>query len=171
MVSRETALQDFGLVIAYLLPGFTVLLGASYVSPTVRVWLGAATEQAPTLGGFLYTTITAIAAGLTVSAIRWLILDTLHHATGIRPPKWDFRRLDRRVAAYEQLIAIHYHYYQSYGGMVVALPWMLLARHWQSGFTKPDALDVGLVLLVALFYFGSRDALKKYYARTGQLLQ
>jgi hypothetical protein len=171
VASRETTLHDFGLIIAYLLPGFTVLIGASYVSPTVQVWLGTATEQAPTLGGFLYTTIAAIAAGLTVSAIRWLLLDTLHHATGIQPPKWDFRHLDRRVAAYEQLIAIHYHFYQAYGGIMIALLWMLVARHWQQGFASHDLLDVGLVLLTILFYLGSRDSLRKYYTRAGQLLQ
>jgi hypothetical protein len=160
--SHETALYDFGLFIAFLLPGFTALLGASYLSPTVRLWIGTVPEQAPTLGGFLYTTIAAIAAGLTVSTLRWLLIDTLHHRTGLCPPKWDFGRLDQRVAAYEQLIAIHYHYYQAFGGMVIALVWLLIARHWQKGFgiTSVDILDVGLLLLVLLFLIASRDALR-----------
>lgn len=170
VAARETAFFDFGLFIAILLPGFTALLGASYFSPTIRMWLGSVPEQAPTLGGFLYTTIAAIAAGLTVSALRWLILDTLHHCTGLRPPPWDFRRLGQRVAAYEHLIAIHYHYYQAFGGMVIALPWLLISRHWGQQAVSLDVLDVGLVLLAVLFFFGSRDALRKYYARTGQLL-
>jgi hypothetical protein len=75
--------SSFGLTIAYLLPGFTTLCGVAVVSPTVRVWLGATATDSPTLGGFLYVTVGSLTAGLFLSTLRWLILDTVHHWSGV----------------------------------------------------------------------------------------
>jgi hypothetical protein len=35
----EMSQKNFGLLIAYLLPGFVVLWGISFFSPTVQSWL------------------------------------------------------------------------------------------------------------------------------------
>ena len=35
-------------------------------------------------------TLGSLALGLTVSAVRWMLVDTLHHATGVHPPAWEF---------------------------------------------------------------------------------
>jgi hypothetical protein len=109
--AKEAPLNDFGLFIAYLLPGFTVLWGLTYSSQDVRSWLGTSTPDAPSLGGFLYMTVASIAAGLTISTVRWLLLDSLHHGTGIRRPHWDFSALGPNVLAFDTLIRIHYHFY------------------------------------------------------------
>src|SRR6266511_2637234 len=92
--------DNFGLLIAYMIPGLIVVWGVGYVSPTVANWLGAAPPDAPTVGGFLYITIASVAAGLIVSAVRWLLIDTLHHWTGIRPPDWDFARLSSQMTPF-----------------------------------------------------------------------
>jgi hypothetical protein len=111
---KESSLESFGLLIAYVLPGVIALLGVSYFSDPVRSWLGSSAADAPTVGGFLYVTLASIAAGLTASTVRWLIVDTLHHWTGIRQPRWDFSRLQANVGAFDVLIEIHYKFYQFY---------------------------------------------------------
>src|SRR5262249_5744664 len=80
------------------------------------------------LAGFLDATVQAVAAGLTVSTLRWLFLDTLHHRTGISPPAWDFSSLRENVRAFEFLVQIHYWYYKFYGNMALALLCDLVRR-------------------------------------------
>ena len=58
---------NFGPLIAYLVPGATVLVGAGQFVPTLHVWLVAMPADPPTIGGFLYLTIASLAAGMTVS--------------------------------------------------------------------------------------------------------
>lgn len=69
---------SFGFVIAYLVPGLVGLSVVSDFLPAVEPWLRGG-DNPPTVGGFLYGTLAALASGLTISAIRWLTLDQLHH--------------------------------------------------------------------------------------------
>jgi hypothetical protein len=105
---------NFGPLIAYLVPGATVLLGFSQFSPTLRGWFGAGSLESPTIGGFLYLTTASIAVGMTVSALRWALVDTIHSCTGLPLPKLDFSRLGQNVDAYALLIEIHYRHYLFY---------------------------------------------------------
>ena len=112
--------QNFGLVIAYVVPGFVALWGVSYFSPTVDS--GSRLQQdAPTVAGFMYVTLASLAAGVTVSAVRWAVIDQLHHATGIVPPAWKFAHLEGKLQGYLTLIENHYRYYQFYSNMFVAV--------------------------------------------------
>lgn len=87
---KEVSKQNFGLVIAYLLPGLVALWGVSYFSDTVRLWLTTGGQTAPSVAGFLYVTLAAFTAGLTLGAIRAVTVDLLHHCTGVPKPEWDF---------------------------------------------------------------------------------
>jgi hypothetical protein len=157
---------NFGLLIVYVIPGFTALQGLPSPSslPAAKTLISSGGESS--LAGFLYVTIEAVTAGLIVSAARWLFLDSLHHRTGVRRPTLDFGSLDRNVAAFELLVTGHYWFYQWYANMLVALVWAYATladvrpgRGWAYG------------LLIALFFVASRDALKKYYERVGDLLR
>ena len=110
---KDVTPNNFGLLIAFLLPGFAVLWGVSYFSPTVHFWLSGA-GTTPTVGGIMFVTLASIAAGVTISTARWAVLDTIHHWTGLPQPDWDFSRLEERVAAYSVLNDIHYKFYQFY---------------------------------------------------------
>jgi len=48
-------------------------------------------------------TLASVAAGLSVSAVRWLVLDTVHHRTGVRQPSWDFSSFQRNRAGFVAL--------------------------------------------------------------------
>lgn len=102
-----------GPLIAYLVPGMTVLFGLGQFSPTLRGWFAPAPDGPPTVGGFLYLTVASLATGMVVSAVRWAVVDTLHGRTGLRP-LLDFSRLGRNVEAFALLIEIHYRHYQFY---------------------------------------------------------
>lgn len=134
-------------------------------------WLGRTGQCEPTFSGFLYVVLASLGAGLTCSTIRWLIVDALHHRTGIPVPKWNLGQLGRKTETFELLIEIHYRYYQFYGNMIVALGvlWVsdCVARNpfevrWR------DSLIAGVIIL---FYLGSRDAMRKYYERVDRMLR
>lgn len=167
----EVTTKNFGLLIAYILPGFVMLWAVSPHSPTVQTWLGTSLADAPTVGGFLYVTLGSVAAGLTASALRWLLLDTLHHQTGIPKPRWDFSRLDVKLNAFDVLNEQHYRYYQFYGNTLVTLISASILRGWWNVRSAADALVLaGILALSLLLFVGSRDTLWKYYRRVAELL-
>ena len=160
--------QNFGLLIAFVLPGFSLLWGLQPHSAMITGWLGHAATDVPSVGGFLYITMASVGAGQLVSTLRWLLIDTLHHRTGVRPPRWDFRKLKDRVSAYDRLIEIHYRYYQFHANSLLAVSISALLRWLEQGFRVRE-----LFLLLAidtLLYLGSRDTLSKYYRRVEELL-
>jgi hypothetical protein len=166
----EVSTQNFGFLIAYILPGLVVLIALGNYSETVRSWFGMSSTDAPTVGGFLYVTLASVAAGMTVSTIRWLVLDSIHHATGIRQPYWHFAALEGNHTAFMTLVENHYRYYQFYGNVLVALVFLVAVR-WPIQFTESKLLAFAIFALIGLFYLASRDALRKYYARAGVLLE
>jgi hypothetical protein len=171
LLMGEVTSANFGLLIAYLTPGLTVLWGMSRFSPVLRHWLAMTSPDAPTVGGFLYLSIAAIIAGVSVSAVRWAIIDTLHHATGVAQPTWNFRNLENQADAFHLLIDIHYRYYQFYANMLIALVFWLACRRIPGEGMPPFAwLDLVALGLTTVFYAASRDALWKYYRRGEQLL-
>lgn len=163
---------NFGPLIAYLVPGVTVLVGAGQLMPELRPWLALSAEQSPTIGGFLYLTVAAIAVGMVVSAVRWAVIDTIHAWTGLPLPSLDFGRLGENVDAFSLLIEIHYRHYQFYANMLVAT----LAAYACYRFQTPPPpsvglLDGGVAALLMVFAAASRDTLAKYYRRSQQLLR
>jgi hypothetical protein len=169
---KAVSSDNFGLLIAYLLPGFVALWAVSYFSETVQSWLGTSPVAAPTVGGFLYVTLGSTAIGLIISAVRWAILDTLHHRTGINEPNWRFAQLPERLPAFEALVEYHYRYYQFYSNMLVAILFSygtrLTALHRWPGHDGWG--EVALFLVVIVLFLGSRDTLRKYYSRASALL-
>lgn len=169
---KEISTKNFGLLIAYILPGFTVLWGLSYASETVRTWLGTPPTNLPTVSGFLYVTLGSVAAGLTVSTIRWAVIDTVHHWTGISRPRWDFSRLQQNVTAFETLVEIHYRYHQFNAGMFLSVLFFYSTRRLSLGFWSHPIgwTDLAFLLLEMIFLVGSRDTFGKYVTRGNMLL-
>jgi hypothetical protein len=163
--------DNFGPLIAYLVPGATALVGFSQFSPILQTWLAATAVDAPTIGGFLYLTTASLAAGMTISAIRWALVDTAHGFLGLPAPKLDFSRLDSKVEALGLLIEIHYKHYQFYANMFVATAIAYVCYRVKLGGLLPLGwLDVGFLALEVVFFVTSRDTLQRYYVRSGQLL-
>ncbi len=163
--------DNFGPLIAYLVPGATTLWGIGRFSPTIESWFHVTPANAPTISGLLFLTIVSLAVGMTITAIRWAVVDQLHASTGLRAPPLDFSQLSGNVDALSLLIEIHYRHYQFYANMFVATA-IAYACHRS---TAPASLgvgwiDLGVLALECIFFSTSRDTLRKYYVRTQQLL-
>ena len=74
--------RQFGLIVAYLLPGFIALAGVAPFVPAVSSWLQPVNSGLD-IGPPVYALMAAIAAGMIVSCFRWLLIDHIHSVTGI----------------------------------------------------------------------------------------
>ena len=164
--------KNFGLLMAYVVPGFVVLWGASGFSSTVESWITGSPQNGTTVAGLLCVTLASLAVGLTVSALRWMVVDRLHHLTGLQPPECDFGNLEGRLQGFLLLVESHYRYYQFYANLFVAVA-LAYAQclAWPHGSVCGGGWRLAsVVLLEMVLLAGSRDALRKYYRRVERLL-
>ena len=168
---KDASSVPFGLIVAYLLPGFIGLAGLAPFIPTVSEWIRPVNQGEASFGPTVYAVMAAMTVGMIVSCVRWLVLDHLLHWTGVSHPVWDDRQLDKNLAGFNYIVEAHYRYYQFYGNTLVAIvaayglnrmegTWRLLGT----------GTDIGILLLCVVLFAGSRDALRKYYSRTGRLI-
>ncbi len=161
--------HTFGPLIAYLVPGATTLAGLSPFLPTVQSWLASSPTSPPTVSGLLYLSLASVAAGMSVSAVRWATIDTVHARTGLPPPDLNFASLPGKIEELRLLIEIHYRHYQFYANMFVAVLIAYLGYRVHFGWRAFDMCDLALLVLEPVFFLTSRDTLKKYYTRSEQL--
>ena len=105
--------RNFGYLIAFVLPGTLMLLAIAVGSPEAKAWLIVLAKPPEggggTVGGFLYVTLTSVAAGLTASTIRWAVIDPIHHITGVKRPVWDDSQLQANLGAFDAIVEIVDH--------------------------------------------------------------
>lgn len=169
---NELSDKNFGYLIAYVLPGFVLLLQLGDFSPAIRGWLHASAGSAPTVGGFLFATLASIALGLLVSTIRWALFDTLHRHTGLAAPKLNFGKLQSHSDAFDRLVQYHYRYYQFYGNSLITLAicGAIPGSVWRWFGHYPIPTSLGFAALGLLLFVASRDSLKKYDQRAAAML-
>lgn len=154
--------DTFGPLVAYLVPGATVLAGWSPHVPAMAGWVVTPPGEPPTIGGLVFLSVAAVVVGMTVSAVRWAMVDRVHARTGLVAPKLNFTHLPGRVAEFQQLIEIHYRYYQFYANMLVAVALAYLGHRLNVGLARPGLADLGVVLVEPVFFLTSRATLGKY---------
>mgnify|MGYP001799862497 CR=1 FL=1 len=169
---QNASTRNFGLLIAYVVPGFVALVGLGFVSEDVQGWLLGVTPEGPTLGGFLYVTVASVTGGMVSNAVRWALIDTAHHLPGLARPEWSDAALHERVTAYEWLVENHYRHYQFYGNTVCAL--IFAHACWRAGLAGTGNglgwTDGATVALLLVLIAGSRSTLARYYRRSASLL-
>lgn len=169
----DKAAEHFGFIIAFLLPGLAGLWAAAYYSPNVKKWMTEAATHETSLGGFLFLMVAAIGAGVAVQVLRWGLFEQVlprvctekFCATWLlERPTYDEGRVRPPAiqAALDRIRDQHYRYYQSHGGLFIALAAVYLA--WVCcgpAGTRGWAVGVGLVLLEVALFFGALDAQKR----------
>lgn len=164
---RDLNGSNFGIAIAYLIPGFITLWGLAQLNPTVGDWLQTASQGDLTIGGFLYATLASLSLGLVTSTLRWAIIDTIHHRTGLPRPQLSFENLAKRTDAFARIVEGRYHFYQAHSNSAVAVfiaevCWLISGASW---LTLLPAVAIEVILLA-----GSRDCLRGYYTELAQVL-
>lgn len=167
----DASTRQFGLVVAYLVPGFIGLAGAVPLFPIIGTWLQPVEQVEMGFGPPIYALIAAAAVGLIVSCFRWLLVDQFHHWTGVRRPKWDAERLQDVMVGLDFLVQNHFRYYEFCGNTLIASLWAYGVNRFTNTLpTLGLGTDLGMVVLSLVLFTASRDALRKYYAGTERLL-
>lgn len=157
--------RQFGLVIAYLLPGFIALIGVAPFVPMIAGWLRA--DQSGGFGAPVYALLAATAAGMVVSCFRWFLVDQILVLTGLERPRFNARALEQNPSAFNYLIENHYRYFQFYANSLVAVIWTYFIYRSQSTSSHLTlGTDAGVMFLCAVLFAGSRDALGKFRMRS-----
>jgi hypothetical protein len=176
---KEVTDKNFGVLIAFLLPGFILLWSLSFSWPEIGFWFKSTDSDSPTVGNFLYATLASLAIGLLISAIRWFFVDHLlsfcggqvNALSGLRRPDLDLSSLSNKdvLAAYNGAVENHYRYYQYYSNTLVAeiIGFGSYAYARSALFSRLSIL-VGFISLILLFASG--DSLSKYYRAASQIL-
>jgi hypothetical protein len=107
---------------------------------------------------------------LVVNALRWFLLDSLHHFTGLTPPRLDFSRLQANMEAFQLAVEHNFRYYEFYASMFLAAAFYSVADQCSRGLWSPWIL-AGFSAMEAVLFITSRDCLRRYYSRTGQMLR
>ena len=164
--------KNFGIVVAFLIPGFIGSWGISYLSPTIRSWLFI--QQPTNIGipALFYVLLLSISVGMTVSAVRWALIDTLHHYTGLKRPEFNFANLKGVLQEFETINEHHYRFYQYYANTMVAIICTytiraIVLKIWP--WSEPLIL-VCILFTVVVLFIASRNSLGHFYRRTSQLL-
>src|SRR5688572_26532062 len=100
--------RQFGLMIAYVLPGFIGLAGLAPIVPLFAEWLRPLGQADLGIGPPLYAVLAAMAIGSILSCFRWILLDRLHQRTGLRRPDWNDRQLDQVLGGFDYLVQSHF---------------------------------------------------------------
>src|SRR5207249_4170676 len=144
----NTSSNQFGLMVAYLLPGFIGLAGIAPFAPVVAAWLQPLNQSEAGLGPPIYAVLAATTVGMIVSCFRWLLIDHIHHWMGVRSPAWDDTRLEERVVAFNYLVDNHYRYHQFYANtLVAALFGYSINRFMHTSSLLGVATDLAIVIL------------------------
>lgn len=163
--------KHFGLLIAYVLPGFIAIWGAQPLSPMITNWLSVTPALPAGLAAVVFVGMASVAAGMTVSAARWLVVDSAHAWTGLPRPQWDDAALPEKLEAFEAIVEAHYRYYQFYANMLISSLFTLgvalsTGQVWAG--SQPHLMAILVIDLI--FVLMSRDTLRKYYRRSVRLL-
>lgn len=171
--------QGFGLVVAYLCPGFLALWGLQERFPSVKQWLGTAAAADTSVGGFFFVAIAAAGIGVILWSVgSFVIEDVLAAWLGWLklPPQTPIPEGARQRAgiesAYRDLRDQHFRYYQFHAAMLVALPLIYVDWAWRTGFRRGVVLiGVLTALLVVVVARSAFVQLKRYAERRAQLLR
>jgi len=157
--------RQFGLVIAYLLPGFIALIGVAPFVPMIADWLRA--DQSGGFGAPVYALLAATAAGMIVSCFRWFLVDQVLLMTGMERPAFNAQALEQNPTAFNYLIENHYRYFQFYANTLVAVIWTyFIYRSHNTSSHLTLGTDAGVMVLCVVLFAGSRDALGKFRTRS-----
>jgi len=155
---KDISNSNFGLLIAYALPGFVVVWAVGGVWPPTH----ATADAVASIITVFNTTVAAIAAGMVVSAIRFVVIDSLFTALGLRRPPADSTALQQNLGAVTTSIDQHYRYYQFHANMLVAGV-IAYAAHRLPFIATPGLPELVLIALAGVFWLTARDNLTKYY--------
>jgi hypothetical protein len=169
---------DFGIIIAFVAPGFVALQAASYYVPTIAQWMTAASEKEQSIGVFMFVLLASLSMGLVVSGVRALVVDKLLRCRLLRkyavlPLALDWSKVDEKKLPI--LITIrdaHYRHYQFYSNTLIALVSWMASHGFAGSLGAPwHAPEWALMAVAAVaLLLSARQSFRLYVDGVNQLI-
>lgn len=162
---------DFGLIIAFLLPGFLFLYGLSFSAEDVKNFLDATNLRSTSIGAFFLISLGSLATGLLISAVRWLIVDSILGWIGIGNKALDFGQLryEKKRSGFLVIVENHYRYYQYYANSLVSIV-AFSVIYLCHGNVPTLGVTVGVSFTLVALALGAADSCRKYHDRAAEIL-
>jgi hypothetical protein len=169
---KDLSSTSFGLVIAYLLPGFAGFFALSFWSSSIQAMFFTFVEAQSNVGRFLLVILCSLVIGLELSVVRFAVFEKLI-CKKMKRDQCDFSQLaiEPKFLAFRGTVDEFYRYHQFWGGMAIVVPflaWGLI------GITEPYSKKwlVGIVFLALELFniVGAYAAFKNYIDTASRIL-
>ncbi len=166
---------DFGVLIAFIAPGFVALKATSYHSATAADWMANAALREQTVGVFLFALLASLSLGLGVSGVRALLVDRLFQKSlwkySVPRPLILWHLADEtRLTTLVTIRDNYYRYYQFYANTAVALLIWAIARCVALGEAMSWRMLFTGVAIIALL-FSAHDSWERYVKAVNGLFE
>ncbi len=173
---KDVSSTTFGLLIAFLLPGFVGLYGLTYWSPGVSRLFDSFLTAQSSAGFFLLVTLAALVLGLQATLLRWLLFERwLCRNNRLQPGDSAELSDDAKLAAFRAAVDEHYRYHQFWGGMSLVLPPVYIG--WvKTAWSTLGCSFLGLSFLVflgfeSLNFFAAVSSYQSFMGRARRILR
>lgn len=139
---KNITTRSFGLIIAYLLPGFVCVLAISYWWVSLRELIENFLKSKSDVGSFLFALLLCLLLGLLMNAIRWVVYEKCFLRRHELPSGY-FVKMSQsdRLLAVHTAIDENFRYHQFYGNLSLVIP-VLYIELLLSSFTAISPLSV-----------------------------
>jgi hypothetical protein len=123
---------NFGLIIAYILPGTVTVYGLRYLSPRIDALWSTLERGQIVVGPLILIGVSALAVGLIVSSFRVVVLEPILYCTGVKQTiiKYDKIADAERRELFSQMVENVYRYEQFYGNVLLSLLLFSILRYF-----------------------------------------
>jgi hypothetical protein len=172
---KDVTSTSFGLLIAFLLPGLAALYAFSLWPGPIQSLFQVFLTAESNVGLFLLVILAAIALGIQVTAIRWVLFELLF-CRRHRLSKEAFSNLGDpgKLAAFRAATDEHYRYHQFWGGLTIVLPILYLGLRSpssNSAWAKSCWTAVVFMVLEVITFAAAIEAYSRYASRANKILQ
>lgn len=172
---KDITSTTFGILIAYLLPGFTALLALSYWFEVIRSHFQTFLTTSSNVGLFLIVILVSIVLSMQITLVRWVLFEKLI-CRGHQLGPSDFAKIDSelKLAAFRAAVDEHYRYHQFWGSMVVVQ--LLIYSGWGVELVRHlnlwsgIALSSGMIGMLILTGVGAYEAFVNYVNRARKMV-
>jgi hypothetical protein len=172
----DVSSTTFGLIIAFLLPGISALFTLSFWIESLRSMFNTFVTSESNVGLFLSVVLFAIALGLQVNVVRWLVFEQWICRKTELEQEW-FKSLSDgpTLLAFRAAVDEHYRYHQFWGSMTVVLPLFLLGSAQYLVPHPSNAFIVGYgiaaIAIILITGLAAKKAYLNYVGRAGQIMK
>lgn len=173
---KDVTSTSFGLLIAFLLPGFSGFCALTFYSCQVRGILAKFWEAKSDVGSFMLVLLLSLVIGLLLTQIRWLIFErALCRKDRLGRDDLAELRDEAKFVAFRAAVDETYRYHQFFGGMAVVIPIFYVGwvrESWPTLTRCNLGLTLGLfIILEALTIYGAMYAYRNFIVWAGSILK